>query len=129
MPGSQPPEPTQAQVEQPLPQAALVDLLALFLFRRRHMRVDGFSMAPTLLPGDLVLITPMRAEATLPALGSIVVARPPGRSSTRIIKRLATIQAGNLVLLGDNPQASTDSRQFGAVPRRLLIGVVTSVVR
>jgi nickel-type superoxide dismutase maturation protease len=129
MPGSQPPEPTQAQVEQPLPQAALADLLALFLFRRRHMRVDGFSMAPTLLPGDLVLITPMQAEATLPALGSIVVARHPGRSSTRIIKRLAEIQAGRLVLLGDNPGASTDSRQFGAVPRQLLIGVVTSVVR
>lgn len=93
------------------------------------MRVDGFSMAPTLLPGDLVLITPMRSEATLPALGSIVVARHPGRSSTRIIKRLAEIQAGRLVLLGDNPGASTDSRQFGAVPRQLLIGVVTSVVR
>ena len=129
MPGSQPPEPSQLQFKQPLPQAALSDLLALFLFRRRHMRVDGFSMAPTLLPGDLVLIKPLKAQATLPAPGSIVVAQHPDRSSTRIIKRLATIQAGNLVLLGDNPQASTDSRQFGAVPRRLLIGVVTSVVR
>ena len=129
MPGSQPPELTQRQYGSLLPQATLQDLLALFLFRRRHMRVDGFSMAPTLLPGDLVLIKPMKAQATLPAPGSIVVAQHPDRSSTRIIKRLATIQAGNLVLLGDNPQASTDSRQFGAVPRRLLIGVVTSVVR
>ena len=93
------------------------------------MRVDGFSMAPTLVPGDLVLITPRQARATLPALGSIVVARHPDRPATRIIKRLADVQDGGLVLLGDNPGASTDSRQFGVVPSRLLIGEVTSVVR
>ena len=129
MPGSQPPEPSQPQFIQPLPPAALSDLLALLLFRRRHMPVDGFSMAPTLVPGDRVLITPMQAQATLPAPGSIVVARRPDRTTTRIIKRLADIEDGGLVLLGDNPGASTDSRQFGVVPRRLLIGVVTSVVR
>ena len=128
MPGSQPPEPSQLQFKQPLPQAALSDLLALFLFRRRHMRVDGFSMAPTLVPGDLVLIMPIQARASLPAPGSIVVARRPDRTTTRIIKRLADVRDEGLVLLGDNPGASTDSRQFGAVPRRLLIGVVTSVV-
>ncbi|HCX52896.1 MAG: nickel-type superoxide dismutase maturation protease [Planctomycetaceae bacterium TMED241] len=93
------------------------------------MRVDGFSMAPTLVPGDLVLITPRQAGATLPALGSIVVARHPDRPATRIIKRMADVQDGGLVLLGDNPGASTDSRQFGVVPSRLLIGEVTSVVR
>jgi nickel-type superoxide dismutase maturation protease len=93
------------------------------------MRVDGFSMAPTLVPGDLVLITPRQARATLPALGSIVVARHPDRPATRIIKRLADVQDGGLVLLGDNSVASTDSRQFGVVPSRLLIGEVTSVVR
>ena len=32
-------------------------------------------------------------------------------------------------LLGDNPLASTDSRQFGLVDRSLLIGVVTAVLR
>jgi nickel-type superoxide dismutase maturation protease len=57
------------------------------------------------------------------------VARRPDRTTTRIIKRLADIEDGGLVLLGDNPGASTDSRQFGVVPRRLLIGVVTSLVR
>ena len=93
------------------------------------MRVDGFSMAPTLVPGDLVLITPRQAGATLPALGSIVVARHPDRPKTRIIKRMADVQDEGLVLLGDNPGASTDSRQFGVVPSRLLIGEVTSVVR
>ena len=129
MPGSQPPEPIQPQIGQPPPQAALSELLALFLFRRRHFRVDGFSLAPTLVPGDLVLITPRQAGATLPALGSIVVARHPDRPKTRIIKRMADVQDGGLVLLGDNPGASTDSRQFGVVPSRLLIGEVTSVVR
>ena len=93
------------------------------------MRVDGFSMAPTLVPGDLVLITPIQSRAALPAPGSIVVAYRPDRTTTRIIKRLADIVDGGLVLLGDNPGASTDSRQFGVVPRRLLIGVVTSLVR
>ena len=36
---------------------------------------------------------------------------------------------GRLLLHGDNPAESSDSRQFGALERRHLIGVVTSIVR
>jgi hypothetical protein len=40
-----------------------------------------------------------------------------------IVKRVASVAPnGDLVVRGDNPNVSRDSRQFGAVPRRLLIG-------
>ena len=85
-------------------------------------------MAPTLIPGDRVLIRPSSADDPLPIIDSIVVAWHPDRTGTRVIKRLTGFSQGRLLLHGDNPAESSDSRQFGPLERRHLIGVVTSVV-
>ena len=85
-------------------------------------------MAPTLIPGDRILIRPSSADDPLPIIDSIVVAWHPDRAGTRMIKRLTGFSQGRLLLHGDNPAESSDSRQFGALERRHLIGVVTSVV-
>ena len=58
-------------------------------------------------------------------VGDVVVARRPDRPGLAIIKRIASIEAGgSLFLAGDNPAASTDSRQFGLVPREQIVARV-----
>jgi nickel-type superoxide dismutase maturation protease len=77
-------------------------------------------MAPTLLPGDHLLLRPTRR----PRSGDIV-ATPDPRSGGRIlVKRVRTVSAGGLDLRGDNPEASTDSRTFGPVPPAAVTGRV-----
>lgn len=71
-------------------------------------RVEGESMLPTLKPRAVVV---GRRPGRL-AVGRIVVAEVGGRL---VIKRVASIDDGQVWLLGDNPRKSTDSRTFGAI--------------
>ena len=74
-------------------------------------------------PGDRVLVRRL-GRKTAPCVGSVVVTWHPQRSKLRLIKRLSRLDSTGLWLLGDNPAESTDSRQLGAVPAKLLIGEV-----
>ena len=80
-------------------------------------------MQPTLEPGDRVLVRRLGRKPK-PSLGSLVVTWHPQQSKLRLIKRLMSVEETGLWLLGDNPARSTDSRQLGAVPTKLLIGEV-----
>ncbi len=63
-------------------------------------------------------VTPLR-------VGDVVVARRPDRPELEIIKRIQAIDGnGAIFLVGDNPSSSTDSRQFGAVPREQIVARV-----
>jgi len=74
-------------------------------------------MAPRLPSGALVVARSVN-RATPLHIGDVVVARRPDRPELQIIKRIQAIDAaGAIVLSGDNPAASTDSRQFGPVTR------------
>jgi type IV secretory pathway protease TraF len=44
------------------------------------------------------------------------VVADPRRPGHRLVKRVADAERGRLIVLGDNPGASTDSRHFGPVP-------------
>jgi hypothetical protein len=56
----------------------------------------------------------------------VVVARRPDRPELEIIKRIGSIDdAGAIFLAGDNPDASTDSRQFGALTRAHIVARVS----
>jgi nickel-type superoxide dismutase maturation protease len=81
------------------------------------LRVNGDSMEPGLHAGDLVIARTMDARAHL-KVGDVVVARHPERPELEIIKRIHAIDdAGKLFLTGDNPARSTESVDFGWVPR------------
>lgn len=97
--------------------------------------VSGDSMSPTLQPGDRVLVM----RWTRPRRpGRLVVVDQPSRSDDRkwfwpaapekprrlLVKRLAGIAPQGLIVLGDNAGASTDSREFGAVPEKHVYGIV-----
>jgi nickel-type superoxide dismutase maturation protease len=81
-------------------------------------------MAPRLRPGALVVAEPLDGAAVLRP-GDVVVARRPDRPQLDIIKRIQSIDAaGTIFLVGDNPAASTDSRDFGTVRREQILARV-----
>lgn len=81
-------------------------------------------MAPRLRPGALVVAEPLDQAAVLRP-GDVVVARRPDRPELEIIKRIHSIDAaGTIFLVGDNPGASTDSRDFGAITREQVLARV-----
>jgi len=84
-------------------------------------------MVPLLNPGDEILIDPRAFRHTPPRLGDIVVARHPFRTDLTLVKRVAAVREdGQCRLEGDNPSESTDSRSFGFVPAKHILGRVTS---
>jgi nickel-type superoxide dismutase maturation protease len=88
------------------------------------LRVRGESMAPRLSRGALVIARAVDASTVLKA-GDVVVARRPDRRGLEIIKRIHSIDAAGMIFLtGDNPGASTDSRQFGPVRRDQIVARV-----
>jgi nickel-type superoxide dismutase maturation protease len=84
----------------------------------RRLEVEGDSMRPTLLAGDRVLV--WRCARARP--GDVVALdEPPGYT----VKRVASAGAGGgVIVLGDNSSASTDSRHFGPVDPRAILGRV-----
>ncbi len=107
-----------------LPSITVKEFILWALRQRRRFRVMGNSMLPLLRPGDTVLITTQPNPRL--AANDIVVAYHPLKSQLKIIKRVASIQKNNsLILSGDNPQESTDSRIFGPTSPKNIIGRVT----
>jgi nickel-type superoxide dismutase maturation protease len=81
-------------------------------------------MAPRLPSGSLIVARPIDEGMRL-RVGDVVVARRPDRPDLEIVKRIRGIDVdGAIFLAGDNPAASTDSRQFGAVMRQQIVARV-----
>jgi len=104
--------------------------IVLVWVRPFRAAVEGWSMAPTLLPGDfLVATTTGRIRA-----GAVVVIRRPGRPTFEMVKRVADptdgrpdgvrIEPEDVWVIGDRADASTDSRDFGPVSHEDVVGVV-----
>jgi nickel-type superoxide dismutase maturation protease len=66
-------------------------------------------MSPALTDGDVVLVR----FGAKPAPGDIVLVRWDARPGQLSVKRLVRSQQPGWWVLGDNPEASTDSRQLG----------------
>jgi nickel-type superoxide dismutase maturation protease len=75
-------------------------------------------MEPALRPGDRLVV--WKAGAVRP--GDIVAANDPRRPERVLVKRASGVSAEGVTLLGDNPPASTDSRNFGAVAHSAVRG-------
>lgn len=91
----------------------------------RRIEVVGTSMAPALRPGDrLVVVARPWSPPAWPRPGQVVAVRDPRRPDRILVKRVGVVDrpAGSLEVLGDAPDASTDSRTFGPVPRSSLVG-------
>jgi phage repressor protein C with HTH and peptisase S24 domain len=75
-------------------------------------------MVPSMRPGALVMATGLYKTLRV---GDVVIIRHDGLEK---VKRLSQIDNDRIYVLGDNPSASTDSRQFGWLP----IEVITAKV-
>ena len=75
----------------------------------RRIRVRGPSMAPTLRDGDVVLARRTRE----PRSGDVVVVTWVTRPGQLSIKRATRPNGHGWHVEGDNPHASTDSRDLG----------------
>lgn len=75
-------------------------------------------MLPTLKPGQDVLAWCWFNKYRV---GDIVVIR---KNSKEIVKRIQKIDGPSIFVIGDNLRKSTDSRHFGLVDRKQIIGKV-----
>lgn len=102
----------------PLPGAALTaGLLAAFGTFRRVV-VVGDSMWPTLESGDRLVVRRFGRVR----VGDLVAFADPGDAKRQLVKRVRALSAGGVSVIGDNEDASTDSRHFGPVPLGTLSG-------
>jgi nickel-type superoxide dismutase maturation protease len=105
---------------------ALLALVVAGLGRSvRRVEVVGSSMVPTLLPADRLIVARWpRARTYWPRPGRIVALADPRRPGRTLVKRvIATDRArGTVEVEGDAAEASTDSRTFGPVPVRSVVG-------
>src|SRR5207245_5084347 len=106
---------------------ALASVAAAIRSSISPVRVQGESMIPTLPPGSLVAVAPLRRD---PGLGCVVVVRRPdgGEHIKRIVAGPGDRFVGpagltialaddEFAVAGDNRSASTDSRRHGPVKR------------
>ncbi len=82
------------------------------------VRIAGDSMLPTTRSGDWWLVR----RTTRVRVGDLVAFWHPTRVSLLTVKRVAAIEPEGVRVLGDNPAASEDSRQFGQVPAERVLG-------
>jgi nickel-type superoxide dismutase maturation protease len=87
----------------------------MFIIRR----VEGLSMLPSFSHGKIVVGWRFRQ----PRVGDVVIAR---HHRVEVIKRISEMQDGQVFLLGDNAEESTDSRQFGWLPSHAIVAVVVT---
>jgi signal peptidase I len=123
-----------------------------------RVRVDGFSMNPTLQDGEYVLVSKLSYRLGKPQHGDIIVFKYPGQPPQDLIKRIIglpgdkvevrgtnvyvnggildepyiaaspvyqgiwQVPEGQLFVLGDNRNDSSDSHSWGLLPMENVIG-------
>jgi nickel-type superoxide dismutase maturation protease len=88
-----------------------------------RFRVKDRSMEPSIGEGEYVVINRLAYLLRKPRPGDIVVVRHP-KEERFLIKRIAEVEAGGFIVVGDNEEYSIDSRQFGPVSRDMIVGKV-----
>jgi nickel-type superoxide dismutase maturation protease len=83
----------------------------------RRVQVHGDSMRPALEAGDRLLVVSLR-----PRPGDVVAVVDPREERRVMVKRVSSVDGEGIVVLGDDPAASTDSRTFGPDDRPVVLG-------
>ncbi len=88
-----------------------------------RFRVKDRSMEPAVREGDQVLVNRWAYLLKPPAVGDLVVLKHP-RENRYLLKRIAGSGRDGYRVQGDSAEYSLDSREFGPVPRELIVGKV-----
>jgi nickel-type superoxide dismutase maturation protease len=87
----------------------------------RFLKVTGRSLEPRYREGDFVLVFKIPFSLTFYRPGDVVVFRHPLYGT--LIKKFDHLADGELFVVGSAPE-STDSRSFGTISKRAVIGKV-----
>lgn len=82
----------------------------------QRFTVKGYSMTPTLNPGQDILSFNWAYLGKKPEVGDIVIVK------SEIVKRVQRIESDKIYLIGDNMEESTDSRHFGPINLNQILG-------
>jgi signal peptidase I len=110
--------------------------LLLRAFVVQAYQIPSESMVPTLQVGDHIFVDKVTYRLRQPRLGEVIVFTDPRDPDRNLIKRVGalagdtvevrgqtvTVPPGNLYMLGDNRENSSDSRDWGFVPVGLVQG-------
>lgn len=80
-------------------------------------------MKPTFLDGDTVFVNKLFYLLARPRIGDIVVFRLP-KDKRLLIKRVVDIRENVFFVIGDNKKESTDSRSYGFIKQKAILGKV-----
>ena len=95
------------------------------MFPLRRFRVEDESMRPALEPGDYVLVNRWAYKFRPPAKGDLVVVRDPEAPQRFLVKRVSDVPDPTRIQVeGDNADRSRDSRAFGPIALREIVGKV-----
>lgn len=81
-------------------------------------RVVGISMSPKLNSGQLLVATALYRRVHP---GQVVIISHDGKQK---VKRVERVTDNEVFVIGDNLNASTDSRHFGWLPKQSIVGRV-----
>ena len=90
----------------------------------KFLKVEGDSMYPTIAEGSVVFISFIKYLFLSPKVGDIVVVKTDEFHDIPILKRISDIKDDEYYVLGDNLNDSFDSRKFGYIKKRHIIGKV-----
>ena len=85
--------------------------------------VSGKSMEPKFYNGDKLFVSERFYKLRKPRVGDAVIIKDP-RDKRLILKRIESIEGKKYFVRGDNIEWSTDSRAFGAVHFKDIVGKV-----
>lgn len=125
----------------------LRECIAWLFGRRKRYHVEGGSMEPLFTGGEEVLVQPYtrrsnskgssdghgvhNAKRHAMKVGDVVVVRHPSRCDFLLVKRVYHVDTKHhtVDVRGLNVAASTDSRSFGVVHCKDILGRVTAVLK
>lgn len=90
-------------------------------------------MRPALKPGDVILVDTWRYDNKTPAPGDIILFTRNKQDKRVFIKRVhqapkaLKATSDQIYVLGDNRAYSTDSRQFGLIDKKQIMGRATFI--
>ena len=92
----------------------------------RSIAVSGSSMKPTYNDGDWLLFKQVKVDTNYMQglIGMVVVIERESYPGIHLIKRVIRAEQSGIWVEGDNKEASTDSRRWGAITPSEIVGVV-----
>ena len=85
-------------------------------------------MLPTIKNRDIIIYSPLTKSKKSIEEGDLVVLNHPIKKETLIIKRVVLKKSNLIDLRGDNQYESSDSRDFGMVSKKQILGKVEQII-